>query len=83
MNSNMISKVQKARNYAEERNRVTLESFSASFRGNHNSYNISYDGGAWKCDCSSFQLGSVCSHIMAMERILEGMLTVQANSEAA
>ncbi len=83
MNSNMISKVQKARNYAEEKDRVTLESFSASFRGNHNIYKVSYDGGTWRCDCSSFQLRSVCSHTMAMERILDGMLAEQASSEAS
>ncbi len=82
MNSNMISKVQKARDYAEEKGRVSLESFTASFRGNHSIYKVSYDSGAWQCDCSSFQLRSICSHTMAMERILDGMLSEQVGSEA-
>ena len=74
MNSNMISKVEKARTYAEEKGRVRMGRFTASFRGNHNSYEVSYDSGTWQCTCPSFQTRELCSHTMAMERILDGML---------
>ena len=80
MNSNLISKVEKARTYAEDKGRVRLERFGASFRGNHNSHNVSYDKGAWQCDCPSFELRSLCSHTMAMERILNGMLSDQVGT---
>jgi hypothetical protein len=59
----MIGKIQKARQYAEEPERVTFESFTVSFEGNHDRYTITYDKGH-----------SVCSHTMAMERLLGPML---------
>ena len=74
MYSSLIGKVQKAQQYAEERNRVVITHFSASFRGEHDSYQITYEEGRWKCSCEHFGDDSFCTHTMAVERMLDGML---------
>ena len=74
MHSSIVSKIEKSRAYAEEKERVTFGSFSVTFRGNHNSYDVSYDDGDWCCSCSFFATRALCSHTMALQRILEGML---------
>ena len=74
MHSSIISKIEKAKTYAEERDRVSINGLSATFRGNHNSYDVSYDGGNWHCYCSFFVSHSLCSHTMALQRIMNGML---------
>jgi hypothetical protein len=35
---------------------------------------VKYDKGVWLCDCHFFSQRQVCSHTMALERILDGML---------
>jgi len=35
---------------------------------------VKYDGGQWQCDCNYFGSHQVCSHTMAMERILGSMV---------
>ena len=75
MRSSIISKIEKARVYAEERERVSIASLAGSFRGNHKDYQVSYQGGIWHCSCSYFSTRSLCSHTMALQRILEGMLS--------
>lgn len=74
MDSGMIGKIQKARQYAEEPDRAKFRSFEVTFKGNHDSYQISYDQGKWTCGCNYFQHHGVCSHTMAMERLLGDML---------
>ncbi len=80
MHSSIISKIEKARTYAEERDRVSITSFGATFRGNHNSYQVSYSSGSWHCSCPSFVSHELCSHTMALQRILEGMLPREAKA---
>ena len=75
MQSSIISKIEKARGYAEERERVSISTFSATFRGNHNSHNVSFDDGSWICSCAFFASHTTCSHTMALQRILNGMLS--------
>ena len=81
MHSSIISKIEKARAYAEERERVNITGFSAIFRGNHNEYQVSYNGRDWSCSCPFFASHSLCSHTMALQRMLEGMLPKEAKAE--
>ena len=81
MHSSLVSKIEKARIYAEERDRISIQSFSATFRGNHNSYNVSYMDGQWSCPCYFFANHQTCSHTMALERILQGMVPQNAAVE--
>jgi hypothetical protein len=77
MDSGMVSKIEKARRYAEEKDRVRFSEFEVAFRGDHNTYTVRYDKGAWECGCRFFAQRGLCSHTMAMERILAGMLSDQ------
>ncbi|MEQ8675762.1 MAG: SWIM zinc finger family protein [Aggregatilineales bacterium] len=72
---NVVSDVEKSKQYAEEKDRITFVSFDANFQGGHNVYHISYENGTWDCDNPYFKTHSVCSNTMAMERLLKGMVT--------
>lgn len=81
MQSSLIGKIEKAKRYAEERDRVTLTQFTATFRGEHDNYTLSYKDGKWQCSCNFFSGWQVCSHTMALERMLVGMLPQEALSK--
>ncbi|HHX44265.1 MAG TPA: hypothetical protein GX714_09815 [Chloroflexi bacterium] len=83
MDSGMISKIQKAKRYAEERDRVRFDSFQVTFQGDHDAYQVAYEQGHWTCGCQFFQQRGLCSHTMAMERILDPMLRPVPESEGA
>lgn len=86
MTSSYIGKVDKARRYAEEPGRVNIHTFEASFIGNHNTYRVAYRDGEWSCDCAFFATRQICSHIMALQRMLDEMLAgrgIEQTAEAA
>ena len=83
MSSSYIGKVDKARKYAAEPDRVNIHTFEASFVGNHNTYRVKYHNGDWQCECAFFATRGVCSHIMALQRMLDEMLARQAKPEEA
>jgi len=70
MHSSLIGKIQKAHNYAQEPNRIDVRDFSATFRGDHDTYEVRYAEGHWSCTCSFFPEWGVCSHIMATQRMM-------------
>ena len=74
MDSAMIGKIQKAKRYAQEKDRIVFERFEVTMKGDHGIYKVTYDEGKWECQCRFFLGHGVCSHTMAMERILQGML---------
>jgi hypothetical protein len=74
MDYGMIGKIEKAKRYAEERERIRFDSFHATFDGENNPHTVHYEQGNWTCDCDFFATRGVCSHTMALERVLEGML---------
>ena len=78
MQSSLIGKIEKANRYAQETERITFSEFSVSFRGNHNSYITNYKDGQWHCSCHFFSSWGLCSHTMALEKILGNMLPKEA-----
>ncbi len=71
MMDSIASRIIKARQYAQERDRrIRVHSFEVELHGEHANHLITYDEGNWRCDCEDFQLRGVCAHIMAMEEIL-------------
>ena len=78
MQSSLIGKIEKAKLYAQEKNRITFSDFSVKFRGENDTYDISYSDNKWQCSCNFFSNWGTCSHTMAMERILEQMLPQEA-----
>jgi hypothetical protein len=81
MDSGMIGKIQKAKRYAQELDRITFNEFQVTFRGNHDTYKITYDQGQWSCGCNFFAKRGVCSHTMALERVLGVMLAPAEEAE--
>lgn len=77
MHSSLIGKIQKAKRYAEERDRVSFEEFRVRFRGDHDTYATSFKDGQWSCRCNFFSTWGTCSHTMAMQRILGVMVPAQ------
>jgi hypothetical protein len=80
MNSSLIGKIEKAKRYAEERHRLRFKSFEVDFKGDNDSHTVTYDAAGWRCTCDFFAGRGLCSHTMALERILEGMLPKEAVS---
>jgi len=75
MNSGMIGKIQKSKRYAEERHRIRFDEFKVTLEGDHATHLVSFQGGKWSCDCGFFARRGVCSHTMALERVLGEMLS--------
>lgn len=79
MQSSLIGKIEKARRYAQEKERVTFSGLTVHFRGDNDTYTTSYENGKWHCSCHFFSnWGGLCSHTMAMEGILGNMLPKEA-----
>ena len=78
MQSSLIGKIEKANRYAQETGRVTFSTFSLKFHGDNNDYDTGYEDGKWHCSCHFFSNWGLCSHTMAMEKILGAMLPPEA-----
>jgi len=77
MDYSMISKIEKAKIYAEERDRIRFEMMRVEIQGDNNApHLVEYDHGTWSCDCGFFGSRGVCSHTMAMERLLMNMVEI-------
>jgi hypothetical protein len=78
MQSSLIGKIEKAKRYAQEKDRVTFSELSVKFRGENDEYSVNYQDGKWRCPCRFFSQWGLCSHTMAMEHILKEMLPEEA-----
>ena len=74
MYSGMIGKVDKAKKYSNETERINITKLMADFQGEHDNYQVSFVSGDWDCQCFFFAARGVCSHIMALQRILEKVM---------
>ncbi len=83
MDSSLIGKVEKAKRYAMERERVRFTRFTIRFHGDHRSHELTFRDGVWNCTCDYFSSRHTCSHTMAVERILEGMLPLKSAPQGA
>ncbi len=81
MQSSLIGKIEKAKRYAQETDRVTFSDFSVKFRGDNSDYTTTYRDGRWYCSCNFFSTWGLCSHTMAMEKILSNMLPQKVPAE--
>ena len=79
MNSSLIGKIEKARRYEHELDRIHFQKAQIEFKGEHDSDHITLDGSNWSCTCHTFATGlDTCSHIMALQRILHDMVEEEA-----
>ncbi|MYI42061.1 MAG: SWIM zinc finger family protein [Chloroflexi bacterium] len=68
---NIVSDVKKAKRYTQERDRIQLHSFACSFEGYNKTHFITYADGNWTSTAAFFAQRGVCSHTMALEKILK------------
>jgi len=84
LNSSLVNKIVKAKQYAESPQRATFREFEVTFEGDNDSHKVGYRNGQWNCSCDFFSSWQICCHTMAMERILDPMIKVkQSIPEAA
>lgn len=74
MDTSMINKIQKAREYAEEPERVTFHTLNIEFRGDNSSYMLALGPDGWSCSCPGFHKYGICPHVMAVEKMFKPML---------
>jgi hypothetical protein len=74
VNSSVIGKIEKAKRYAQERDRMQVTGLSVHFRGENDDHDVSLSNEKWNCTCDFFGGHGTCAHTMALERVLEGML---------
>lgn len=74
MDSGMIGKIEKARRYAEQLDRISFSEFKVILKGDNSTHLVSFTDDGWSCDCGFFARRRLCSHTMAMERVLGVML---------
>ncbi len=78
MQSSLIGKIEKAKRYAQEAERITFTGLSVTLRGEHDNYEVSLKDGEWQCSCHFFSSWGLCSHTMALQKILGDMLPEEA-----
>ena len=71
MNSSFIRKVEKAKDYALQKERVNLTGCTVLFEGDNGNHIITYEAGSWRCDCDYHIGRDTCTHVMAMQMMLE------------
>lgn len=74
MDTSMINKIQKAKEYAESPERVTFHTLTMAFKGDNSDYIVSLGPDGWSCSCPGFQKYGICPHIMAVEKMFKPML---------
>jgi hypothetical protein len=79
MDTGLIGKLEKAKRYvAEKSTRIQFKSLQVSIAGDNNAHEVNMINGMLKCDCDFFKTRGRCSHTIAIETILEGMLPPQS-----
>jgi hypothetical protein len=74
VNSSVIGKIEKAKRYAKERDRMQFRALNVHFRGENDEHEVTLADGKWHCTCEFFAGHGTCAHSMALEHVLEGML---------
>ena len=80
MNSSVIGKIEKAKRYAQERERIRFTGINVDFKGENGDHQVSLSEEKWHCSCDFFAGYGACAHTMALERVLEGMLPAAATA---
>ena len=71
MYSSLISKIEKAKRYAEEPQRITIQALDVRFRGDNSSHTVSLKGDEWSCECDHFHTSGLCAHVMTLQRLFD------------
>lgn len=75
MDSSLIRKIEKAKDYALQPERIQFTNYQAEFRGDNGNHTITYEARQLRCDCDFYAGRATCSHIMAMQFLFQGMVS--------
>ena len=78
MHSDLINKIEKAKRYAQQPERFSVEQLQVRFNGSSGDHVMILEGDTWSCDCNFFRSWNTCSHTMALQRMFEPMLSESA-----
>ena len=71
MDSSLVRKAEKAKDYAFQPDRVRFTEYKARFRGNNGDHTVTYEADTLRCSCNFFAGRGTCSHTMAMEIMVQ------------
>lgn len=80
MDYGLIGKREKAKRYAEDRQRFRFNHFDLTFHGDNNDHHVSFADGCFNCDCEFFLTHQRCSHTMALEIMFPEMIAQPAEA---
>lgn len=75
MHSDLINKIEKAKRYAQQPERFAVEQLQVRFKGSGGDHIVTLQDDTWACDCNFFRAWNTCSHAMALQRMLDPMLS--------
>jgi hypothetical protein len=75
MNSSLISRIEKAKRYAAEPDRIQFQALDVSFRGDNGTHTIHLSGDEWSCECDHFVVHGLCTHVMTLQRVFSANLS--------
>jgi hypothetical protein len=78
--SALIGKIEKARRYAQQPERIRLEALDLRFQGEHDAYHLTLAGDEWHCSCHTSATVGLCAHVMTLQRLFEPMLSNEART---
>ncbi|HET7274128.1 MAG TPA: hypothetical protein VFI91_03050 [Longimicrobiaceae bacterium] len=78
LDSGRINKIQKAKSYADQPERIHFRDLTVEFDGNNANHAVEFHEGHWQCDCDYFRSHETCSHVMALDRVLGIMAPQEA-----
>lgn len=78
MQSSLHGMIEKAHRYADQPDRLRLESLSARVRGDNGEHLVQLSDGRLRCDCDHYQHERMCAHILTLERVFRAHLPADA-----
>ena len=78
MYSSLISKIEKAKRYADEPERISYRNFKVAFRGDNGTHAVSLNGDDWSCEFDHFHTSGLGAHVMTLQRVFESHLSENA-----
>ena len=75
MDLRLMRKIEKARDYALQPERIQFTNCQAEFQGDNGNHTITYDANQWRCNCEFYDGRATCSHIMAMQFMFKDMVS--------
>jgi hypothetical protein len=78
MQSAMHGMIDKSRRYAQEPDRVQVDTLHARVRGSNGDHEVHLADGRLRCDCDHYAHERLCAHVLTVERLFRVHLPANA-----